>query len=48
MFSEKEMGSLSDAHRLYRFLLPKRSYMRFQMVHETISATEERGGVGDA
>jgi len=40
VFESKTMKSVNDKHREYRFLLPKRSDMRFEMVHETILPSE--------
>ncbi|MFH1006191.1 MAG: XRE family transcriptional regulator [Candidatus Latescibacterota bacterium] len=40
VFVSGEMHSVSDAHRAYVFLIPKRPDMKFEMVHETIAPTE--------
>lgn len=40
VFARKEMHSAADKHRQYVFLTPVREDMKFQMVHETIAATE--------
>jgi transcriptional regulator with XRE-family HTH domain len=40
VFSSKEMHSVADKHREYVFLLPKRQDMRFEIIHETIAASE--------
>lgn len=42
VFPSKEMHSVSDKHREYIFLLPKRRDVRFEMVHETIAASESK------
>ncbi len=42
VFEPKGMVSISDQHRIYKFLLPKRRDVRFEMVDETISPTEVR------
>jgi transcriptional regulator with XRE-family HTH domain len=42
VFSSKEMRSVADKHREYVFLLPKRPEMRFEIIGETISASESR------
>lgn len=42
VFSSKEMHSVSDKHREYIFLLPKRPDMRFEIIHETIAASESK------
>ena len=42
VFSSKAMRSVSDEHREYTFLLPKRIDMRFEMVHETIAPAEKQ------
>ena len=41
VFRSKKMRSVADKHREYRFLLPKRVDMRFEMVHETIGPGEQ-------
>ena len=40
VFRAAEMRALEDAHRRYILLFPKRSDLRFEMVHETITPTE--------
>ncbi len=41
VFHANTMRSLNDAHREYTLLFPKRAGMRFEMVLETISHSEE-------
>lgn len=41
VFAADAMKSVQDEDRQYLFLLPKRSDIRFEMVHETLSATEK-------
>lgn len=40
VFDSKSMRTIDDESREYIFLLPKRSDIRFEMLHETISANE--------
>ena len=40
VFARKQMHSAADKHRQYVFLTPAREDMKFQMVHETIAASE--------
>lgn len=42
VFEPKEMVSISDKHRNYKFLLPKRRDVLFEMVDEIISPKEVR------
>jgi transcriptional regulator with XRE-family HTH domain len=41
VFSASEMQVVEDAFRTYRFLLPKREDIRFEMLMETIAHTEK-------
>ena len=42
VFKSKSMKSVSDKHREYCFLLPKRSDMQFGMIHEIIMPQERK------
>jgi transcriptional regulator with XRE-family HTH domain len=42
VFSGKQMRHITDGHREYALLLPKRGDLRFEMVHETIAPTESK------
>jgi quercetin dioxygenase-like cupin family protein len=42
VFAGKQMKHITDGHREYALLLPKRGDMRFEMVHETILQKESK------
>jgi len=42
VFPSKEMRSVADKFREYVFMLPKRQEMRFELIHETIAASESK------
>lgn len=42
VFSSKQMRSVADKDREYVFVLPKRQDMRFEIIRETIAASESK------
>lgn len=40
-FSSKDMRTAADKHREYRFLFPRRVDIKFEMIYETIAASEK-------